>query len=185
MHAGKASRSQGAYAACREKKAGGPPALSLIAVVSLPAGISFSIRIAATSREPPSGFGAPATKTFKPGLRSSLAAGTVVAGRNAMAAARDHHQPPSPTYGGASRRCQFAFLGDQLMRLARMYRSPGLAGYLPKRSGAADSDGWDSSADVTSFAFTRYLRPISRSVSPAVGLRVLAARRKQLFAIIR
>src|ERR1019366_3914920 len=42
-------------------------------------GISFSTWIAATSSEPSGSFGAPATNTFKPGLRSSLVPGTVVA----------------------------------------------------------------------------------------------------------
>src|SRR5215467_12304751 len=42
-------------------------------------GISFSTWIAATSSEPSASFGAPATNTFKPGLRSSLVPGTVVA----------------------------------------------------------------------------------------------------------
>src|SRR6202521_371669 len=42
-------------------------------------GISFSTWIAATSSEPSGSFGAPATNTFKPGLRSALVPGTVVA----------------------------------------------------------------------------------------------------------
>src|SRR5215469_16492172 len=42
-------------------------------------GISFSTWIAATSSEPSGSFGAPATYTFRPALRSSLVPGTVVA----------------------------------------------------------------------------------------------------------
>src|SRR5262245_24101138 len=42
-------------------------------------GISFSTWIAATSREPSGSFGAPATKTFLPAMRSSLVPGLVVA----------------------------------------------------------------------------------------------------------
>src|SRR5262245_52069796 len=41
--------------------------------------ISFSTWIAATSSEPSGSFGAPATKTFLPGVRSSLVPGLVVA----------------------------------------------------------------------------------------------------------
>src|SRR5205823_12736889 len=42
-------------------------------------GISFSTWIAPTSSEPSGSFGAPATNTFRPGLRSALVPGTVVA----------------------------------------------------------------------------------------------------------
>src|SRR5215470_19150119 len=42
-------------------------------------GISFSTWIAATSSEPSGSFGAAATNTFKPRLRSSFVPGTVVA----------------------------------------------------------------------------------------------------------
>src|SRR6516225_6211435 len=53
------------FRSCRQNHCGG--------------GISFSTWIAATSSEPSASFGAPATNTFKPGLRSALVPGTVVA----------------------------------------------------------------------------------------------------------
>src|ERR1700730_16334484 len=62
-----------------EKRRADRPPLRQLPSRDCGGGISFSTWIAATSSEPSGSFGAPATNTFRPGLRSSLVPATVVA----------------------------------------------------------------------------------------------------------